>query len=109
MTAFPLMAILEPSGQQGVGLLTVWYIVGFGAIFYFLLYRPQRQQAKRHEQMIKSLKKGDEVVTAGGLVGEIVHIKDNRLTIRSGEAKVVVERDRVTRVITAKTERAAAS
>jgi len=78
-------------------------------IFWFLLIRPQRQQAKRHEQLLKALKKGDEVVTAGGVVGEIVHIKDDRLTIRSGEAKLIVERERVTKILTVKPEEKAAT
>lgn len=107
----PIAAMLQPSGQGQSGgvLVMLWYLVGFGAIFYFLLIRPQRQQQKQHEEMVKGLKKGDEIVTAGGVVGEIVHIKDDRLTIRSGESKLVVERDRVTRVNTPKATDAAAS
>ncbi len=97
----PVFATFQPSGQQGGGtmLIFVLQIVGFIAIFYFILIRPQRQQAKQHEMLLKALKKGDEVVTAGGVVGEIVFIKDDRITIRSGESKLVVERERVTRVI----------
>lgn len=106
----PIAAMLQPSGQGQGGVFTMlWYLVGFGAIFYFLLIRPQRQQQKQHEEMVKGLKKGDEVVTAGGIVGEIVHIKDDRLTIRSGESKLVVERERVTRVNPSKQAEAAAS
>ena len=77
-------------------------LLAFVAIFWFLLIRPQRQQTKKHEQLLKTLKKGDEIVTAGGIVGEIVHVKDDRLTIRSGEAKLVVERERVTKILTVK-------
>ena len=84
-------------------------LLAFVAIFWYLLIRPQRQQAKKHEQLLKALKKGDEVVTAGGVVGEIVHIKDDRLTIRSGEAKLIVERERVTKILTVKPEEKAAT
>ena len=78
-------------------------------IFYFLLIRPQQQQRKKHEQSIRAVKKGDEVVTAGGIIGEIVHIKTgpdgtatdtDRVTIRSGESRLVIERGRIARVIT---------
>jgi preprotein translocase subunit YajC len=78
------------------------------AIFYFVLIRPQQKQRKSHDALVRSLKKGDEIVTAGGLVGEVLHIStmgkdgaagmDDRITIKTGESKVVVERGRITRV-----------
>jgi len=104
----PVLAMLAPSGQQGGGAISIFVlqIAAFVAIFYFILIRPQRQQAKRHEEMLKQVKKGDEIVTSGGIVGEIVHIKDNRITIKSGEAKLVIERDRIAK-ITPRTEQAA--
>ena len=86
----------------------------FGAIFaiiYFLLIRPQQKQRKEHEARLQSLKKGDEVVTAGGLIGEIVAMKetlkdgvavkglDDRITLKTGEVKVVVERGKIARVL----------
>jgi preprotein translocase subunit YajC len=106
----PVLAMMAPSGQQGGSAIYVFVlqIAAFIAIFYFILIRPQRQQAKRHEEMLKQVKRGDEIVTAGGLVGEIVHVKDNRITIKTGEAKVVIERDRIAKV-TSRTEAPAAS
>ncbi len=78
------------------------------AIFYFLVIRPNQQQKRKQEEALLSIKKGDEIVTTGGLVGEVVHIKtlgkdgaatlEDRLTVRSGEARVVVERGRIARV-----------
>ena len=77
-------------------------------IFYFVLYRPQAAQKKQHETMIKSLKRGDEVVTAGGIVGEVVHVREatagsagneDRVTIKSGESRLIVERGRIARII----------
>lgn len=88
-----------PTDQGGGGMLpTVVMLAAFIGIFYFLLIRPQRQQQKRHEEMVQSLKRGDEVSTVGGIVGQIVHIKDNRLTIKTGEdTRLVIERDKVAR------------
>jgi preprotein translocase subunit YajC len=105
-----LLAMMAPSGQQsGSGLwVFLLQIVAFIAIFYFILIRPQRQQQKKHEELLKQVKRGDEVVTAGGIVGEIVHVKDNRITIKSGEAKLVVEREKIVR-INARTEAPAAT
>lgn len=77
---------------------TVIMLALFIGIFYFLLIRPQRQQQKRHEEMVKSLKRGDDVATIGGIVGRIIHVKDDRLTIKTGEdTRLIIERDKVAR------------
>ena len=78
------------------------------AIFYLLLIRPQQKQRKEHEATIQNLKKGDRVVTAGGLIGDVLHIKvlgadgkstaEDEITIKSGESRVVVERGRIARI-----------
>ena len=101
MIHLPIAAFMAPSGQQSGGALFIFIIqiVAFIAIFYFILIRPQRQQAKKHEALLKSLQKGDQIVTSGGIVGEVVHVKDNLLTIKSGESKLVVERERVAKVV----------
>jgi preprotein translocase subunit YajC len=79
-------------------------------IFYFILIRPQATQRKKHDEMVRSLKKGDEIVTTGGLVGEVVFIKEkgsaedktggmeDRVTIKSGETRVIIERGRIARI-----------
>lgn len=56
------------------------FIVIF-VLFYFMLIRPQMKQAKAHKLMIESLKKDDEIVTNGGVLGKIVKIKDQFVTI----------------------------
>ncbi|HWO88768.1 MAG TPA: preprotein translocase subunit YajC [Gemmatimonadales bacterium] len=102
MNGLPLFAYLTPAPGQNQGaamLVFLLQIAAFIAIFYFLLIRPQRQQAKRHEELLKQLKRGDEVLTAGGIVGRVVHIKEDRLTIESGESRLIVQRDRVTSVL----------
>lgn len=99
-TLLPLL--FQATGQPNAGgrglMITLWYIVGFGLIFYFFFIRPQRKQQKQHEEMIAQLKKGDEIVTAGGVIGEVVHIKDDRVTIKSGDTRLVVLRSRIGRV-----------
>ena len=95
----PILAMMG-SGQQSGGTISVFVlqIAAFIAIFYFILIRPQRQQQKRHEDLLKQIKRGDEIVTSGGMVGEVVHVKDDRVTIKSGEAKVVIERRAITKI-----------
>ena len=73
-------------------------LLAIGAIFYFLIIRPQGQARKRAEAMLAALKKGDTVVTAGGIVGKVKDIKDTLITIESGTSSLVVERARIVRV-----------
>lgn len=79
------------------------------AIIYFLMIRPKVKQERKHREQIAQLKKGDEVVTAGGVIGEVIHIKDDRVTIKSGESRFVVMRDRIADIpsMTAKEEKRA--
>ncbi len=97
-----LTLFLFVPGEQGGGATgTVIMLVSFVAIFYFLLIRPQRQQQKRHEEMVRSLKRGDEIATLGGIVGQIIHVKDDRLTIKTAdETRLVIERDKVAKKLT---------
>ena len=50
-------------------------------IFYFLLIRPQQQRQKKHREMIEAVKKGDTVVTAGGLIGKVTRVADTEVTV----------------------------
>jgi preprotein translocase subunit YajC len=108
----PVLPLAQAAASQGIGSLAplVFQFGAIFAIFYFLMIRPQQKQRKQHEAAIMALKKGDEIVTSGGLVGEVVHIKeglkngqpastvDDRVTIKSGESRVVVERGRIAKV-----------
>ena len=99
MPVFAALALFAPSGQSGGGmsvfLIQMAVLVG---IFYFLLIRPQRQQQARLKALLDSLAKGDQVVTNGGVVGEVIHIKDSEVTIRSGESRLVVLRSSIASV-----------
>lgn len=93
--------LFAPSGQGGGGMsIFLIQMMAIIAIFYFLIIRPKAQQEKKHKERLAHLKRGDRVVTAGGIIGEIVHIKDNQLTIKSGESRLVVQRERVADLIT---------
>ncbi len=97
MTTVPLsLLLIAPTGSGGPGASAFIIQIGlFIAIFYFLLIRPQRRQAAQHKELLASLQRGDQVVTSSGIVGEVVHIKDDQVTIRSGEAKFVILRSGV--------------
>ena len=99
MTTLFTLAAMAPTGQGSTGLAVL--VLQFGAliaIFYFLLIRPQSQAKKKHAQLLANLKKGDEVVTAGGIVGKVREIKENRVTVESGTASLVIERSRIVQV-----------
>lgn len=69
-------------------------------ILYFLLIRPQQQQAKKLKHMIAALKKGDKVVTSGGIVGTVVGLDDARLVLRIAEdVKVEFVKSAVVQVV----------
>jgi len=59
------------------------------AIFYFLIIRPQQKQQKEHKEMLESLKKGDKVVTAGGLIAEVVKPEEDFIKIKLNDDTVV--------------------
>jgi preprotein translocase subunit YajC len=87
-------------GSTGGGGFTILIlqVAAIGAVFYFLIIRPQGQARKQHEKLLSALKKGDEITTSGGLIGKVKDIKDDRVTVESGTATVVVERARIVRV-----------
>ena len=99
MTPILLALLFAPSGQAGGGLSVLLFQVAliFG-IFYFLIIRPQRRQREQHAKLLAGLQKGDQIVTSGGIIGEVVHLKDNEITIRSGESKLVVLRANIASV-----------
>jgi preprotein translocase subunit YajC len=75
-------------------------MIAIFAIFYFLLIRPQQKQAKEHEKMLENLKKGDKILTTGGLYGTIVGIKGDDLEVKFSETvKLFVARSAVAKVI----------
>jgi len=64
-------------------------ILIFVAVFYFLLWRPQSKQRKEREALLKALKKGDRVVTMGGVIGQIVDMNEHEITLRVDARKDV--------------------
>ena len=68
-------------------------IIGMVLIFWFLLFRPQMKRQKEHKAMVDALQKGDEVVTAGGVVGRITKVADSYVTLEIATGtEIVVQR-----------------
>lgn len=114
------LAVLQTAAGGSIPQMVFMYGAIF-AIFYFVLLRPQQKQKKIHQDMVANLKKGDEIVTNGGVVGEVMFIapatksKDgtvvagmsDRVTIKSGESRLIVERGRIAQVTTSSSTPAA--
>ena len=103
---------LQLGGSGGTGALTPFLIqlAAIFGIFYFLLIRPQQAQKKKHEEALRNIKRGDRIVTFGGIIGEVIHVKDSaegdkasglddEITIKSAESRLIVERGRIARIV----------
>ena len=87
------ISLLEGEGAsvnpvQGIG--TIVMLVAMVAIFYFLLYRPQKKQDKAQNEMRNSLSIGDEITTIGGIIGKIVSIKEETLVLETTKEKTKI-------------------
>jgi preprotein translocase subunit YajC len=93
---------MQPQGQDGGGSLMSTLIM-FGlifVIFYFMIIRPQQRRQKERESMLGALKKGDRVITAGGVHGTIVGIDEKILLVQIADnVKVKVERGSITTIL----------
>jgi preprotein translocase subunit YajC len=91
-----------PGDAAGGGIGTIGAVLPFVLIFvlfYFLLLRPQQQRQKSHKQMLSALKKGDHVVTNGGIIGTVVALTKDVATLQVAEkVRIKVLRDSITEV-----------
>jgi len=106
---YPALALIQSATNQMLGPIFMYGAIF--AIFYFILIRPGQKQRKAQDAQLRQIKRGDEIVTNGGIIGEIIHIRetpaadgksnpmDDRITIKSGESRLVVERGRIARII----------
>ncbi len=69
------------AGTQGGGMSALILPIAICVIFYFLLIRPQQKKAKEHRAMLSALKKGDKIISSGGLHGEITGLSDDAITM----------------------------
>lgn len=110
MTSSYLAALLQTApapggGSSGMTILLL-QVAAIAVVFYLLIIRPQSTARKKHQQLLTQLKRGDEVMTAGGIIGKVKDIKDietggvkeSRVTVESGNAVFVVERSRIVRI-----------
>ena len=94
------MAIINPAYAESAdgsgGFASLIPLILIMVIFYFLLIRPQQKKLKEHRNLVDELKKGDKVLTSGGLYGKVIDVKDDVLKVEIAEGvRVNVKRDTV--------------
>jgi preprotein translocase subunit YajC len=92
--------IPQPAGLQLLFGSPFTLVILMLVMMYFLMLRPQQQQRARHAQLLKNLKSGDRVATASGIVGVVISVKDQTVSLRSADAKMEVTKASVTEVLT---------
>lgn len=98
-----LLALIqgEAAPQRGGGFISMLPLIFLFVLFWVMIIVPQRRQARAHLEMVQALQKGDQVVTAGGLVGVITGVRDDTVEVRTGSSTVVVERSKIARRVDA--------
>ena len=84
--AYAMGPLLQSGGGLAAVLPQLVPIVLVLGIFFFLVIRPQQRDRRNREQMLAALKKGDRVITSGGLIGTIVNVTDRRVTLKLGDS-----------------------
>ena len=93
----PLYAAEVAQQQPGIIASLMPLLILF-AIFYFLVILPQKKQAKQHKEMVDALKKGDKIVTAGGIIAEVIKNEDDFIKAKIGNnVEVKITKDAVAR------------
>lgn len=89
-----------PAASPGSDLMAFLPMILIFVVFYFLLIRPQQKKAKEHRAMLSALQKGEEVVTAGGVVGRISKLSDQYATIEIAPGvEVSVQRSSIAQLL----------
>ena len=90
------------AGSQAGGdpMMSMLFFIGMIVIFYFLLIRPQQKRAKEHRKMVEAIGKGDEVVTNGGILGKVIDVSEQYMTVEIADnVQVIVQRSAVANVL----------
>ena len=88
-----------PAGAPD-GLYSLFMLVGIFVLFYFMLIRPQSKRAKEHRDLISKLKKGDEVVTSGGILAKVVNLEEQYIKVNIAEGvEIILQRHAISSVL----------
>lgn len=102
LSHLPVILAMGPPAQPGQTAPPAWTslvpLVLLVVVFYFVLIRPQQKKAKEHQQLLKTVKPGDKVVTSGGILGVVVTVKEKTITLRSADAKFEITKSAIAEI-----------
>ena len=98
-TAYAQAAPAPAAGGTESTLITLLPLVLMFVVLYFIMIRPQMKRQKEHKALIEALAKGDEVVTAGGLLGKVSKLSESYITIEAGNGELMVQRTAIVQVL----------
>jgi preprotein translocase subunit YajC len=110
MSTEPMLMMMQaaPAGQAGgaLGALISYFpFILIFVIFYFLMIRPQQQRVKQHQAAINAVKKGDEVITGGGIRGRVTKVTDDEAEVEITQGvKIRVVKSTISQVLTPNTK-----
>lgn len=84
ISSFSMLLQAAPAAAEPPAFMTFLPLIGMALIFWFLILRPQMKRQKEHQAKISGLKKGDQVVTAGGLIGKVVKLDEHYVDLDLG-------------------------
>ncbi|SEN14160.1 protein translocase subunit yajC [Paracoccus alcaliphilus] len=99
---FVTPAYAQAAGGAGAGAAFAQFIplILIFAIMYFLMIRPQQKRAKQHREMVGALKKGDQVITQGGIIGKVASVRDDEIEVEiASGVRVRIVRSTVAQVL----------
>jgi preprotein translocase subunit YajC len=98
-TAYAQAAPAPAAGGAESTFITLLPLVLMFVVLYFIMIRPQMKRQKEHKAMIEALAKGDEVVTAGGLLGKVSKLGETYVSIEAGNIELMVQRTAIVQVL----------
>jgi preprotein translocase subunit YajC len=106
LAAMPVLAQESEGGGEGIpppqgmfGGNFLFIMIAMFAIIYFVMIRPEQRKQKERQKMLSALKKGDRIVTIGGIMGVITAVKDSSYVIKSGEGVLEVTKSAVSNLL----------
>jgi preprotein translocase subunit YajC len=98
-----VLAFAAPPGQSGQQQAPFWTslvpLVLLIVVFYFALIRPQQKKSKEQAALLKTVRAGDKVMTAGGVLGVIITVKDKSVSLRSADSKMEIAKSSITEIL----------
>jgi preprotein translocase subunit YajC len=95
-----VVAAPAQANAGGDPMMSMFLFGGVMLVMYFLMIRPQSKKAKQQKAMVEALSKGDEVVTAGGLIGKITDVKEQHVTLKLADnVEILIEKSSVSKTL----------